>query len=195
MSNVRIAFILQNEIYRGDLLLQKNFNPDSLKRRHQKNRGELPKYYVSENHEPIITPELWQAVQDKIKESRDFNPAANRIIKPHIFTKKIICGICGNHYYRSTSNTSKTERPEIWVCYGKIKNGKDSCHSRGLRGDRLREVITQVLGLEEFDEKEFMERIDKIITTDKYTAEGMELEFRFYDGTVRRAPIYIPPHN
>lgn len=168
------------------LLLQKNFTPNPLTHKRVKNRGELPQYYVSGNHEAIVSDELWQAVQDKIKDAHDFNPAAGRIIKPYEFTKKITCCRCENHYTRNVSRISKTERIEIWYCYGKIKHGKDFCPSLGLREDRLKEAARQVLGLEEFDSKVFTEQIEQIFTT-----ETGELEFRFYDGTVKRVPIKV----
>ena len=101
MTNTRIKLILQNEIYKGDLLLQKNYTPNPLAHKRVKNRGELLQYYVSENHEAIVSDELWQAVQDKIKDAHDFNPAAGRIIKPYEFTKKITCCQCGNYYTRN----------------------------------------------------------------------------------------------
>ena len=65
-SHFRVAYILQNEVYRGDVELQKTFKVGPLERQHP-NHGELPSYYVSENHEAIVPPEVWDAVQEKIR--------------------------------------------------------------------------------------------------------------------------------
>ena len=172
MSNTEVTYILKNEIYRGDLLLQKNFIPNPLDHKHKKNRGELPQYYVSEDHEPIVQTEVWQAVQEKMKEKSDY-----------IFTKKIICGICGSHYCRGKSTVTKTERYQVWRCYGKHKHGKEYCHSPYLREDRLKEAVCQVLNLEEFDEGVFKERVEEIRVV-SHSHEGIELTFHLYDGTI-----------
>lgn len=53
-----VKSILQNEKYKGDALLQKEFAVDFLTRKLKKNEGELPPYYAKEDHEPIISPWL-----------------------------------------------------------------------------------------------------------------------------------------
>ncbi len=60
-------FILQNENYKGDALLQKDFTVNFLTRKMKKNEGELPQYYVKEDHEPIISPWLFDYVQKWLK--------------------------------------------------------------------------------------------------------------------------------
>lgn len=59
--------ILQNEKYRGDALLQKKYSKDFLDRKMRKNKGEVPQYYVVGNHEAIIEPEIFEAVQKEIQ--------------------------------------------------------------------------------------------------------------------------------
>ena len=45
-----------------------------------KNTGQLPRYLVTDNHEPIIERETFEKVQEKIKANYEFNPAAHRIV-------------------------------------------------------------------------------------------------------------------
>ena len=47
----------------GDLLLQKNFISDHITKINRRNRGELPQYFISDDHEPIISREMFDAVQ------------------------------------------------------------------------------------------------------------------------------------
>lgn len=61
-----IKNILQNEKYRGDALLQKKYSKDFLHREMRKNEGEVPQYYIAGNHEAIIEPEIFMAVQDEL---------------------------------------------------------------------------------------------------------------------------------
>ncbi|MDK6830051.1 recombinase family protein [Actinomycetaceae bacterium UMB8039B] len=50
--------ILSNEKYKGDALLQKTFTTDFLTKKMKVNEGEVPQYYVTGNHEPIIEPRI-----------------------------------------------------------------------------------------------------------------------------------------
>lgn len=138
-----------------------------------------------------MSREVWQAVQDKIRDAREYNPTAYRIVKPSVFSGKIICGKCGQNYTKGQARISKADGlKEIWVCFGKIKHGKVFCDSLSLRGDRLREAAAKAMGIEEFDDRAFTERVDKIMTT-----EGGALVFRFYDGTEKKVPIKLYRQN
>ena len=187
MSNVGITYMLQNEVYKGDVILQKYFTPNPLDHQSKRNEGELPRYYVENNHEPIVSKEIWQAVQDKIQEAREYNPTVHRIVKPSCFSGKIICCRCGYNYTKGLTKTNRTEGlTESWVCFGKIKHKKAFCPSLSIRGDRLREAAAQAMGMEEFDDRAFTEQVDKIVTT-----EGEALEFHFYYGAVKEVPIIL----
>lgn len=48
-----IKSILINEKYKGDVLLQKSFTDDFMTKMKKKNEGELPQYYVENNHQAI----------------------------------------------------------------------------------------------------------------------------------------------
>ena len=58
-----IMMMLRNEKYAGDLLLQKFFTNNHVEKKQCFNRGELPQYFVAEDHEPIIDRETFDAVQ------------------------------------------------------------------------------------------------------------------------------------
>ena len=61
-----ILCILENEKYVGDLLIQKTYTKDILNRRSAENNGKLPKYYIPNHHDAIISREDWIAVQRMI---------------------------------------------------------------------------------------------------------------------------------
>ena len=48
--------MLGNEKYKGDALLQKSYIADFLTKKHVINHGEIPQYYVEDNHEAICPP-------------------------------------------------------------------------------------------------------------------------------------------
>ena len=61
--------MLCNEKYKGDFHLQKYYTPENKRNHTRKNNGEVQSYYILENHEPIVTPEVWEKVQE-VREQR-----------------------------------------------------------------------------------------------------------------------------
>ena len=60
-----IKSILTNEKYKGDALLQKCYTIDFLTKKRKKNEGEIPQYYVKNSHQAIISPEIYDLVQEE----------------------------------------------------------------------------------------------------------------------------------
>ena len=181
-----IKYALQNEVYVGDVILQKYFRENPLTHKIVKNEGQLQRYYVSDNHEPIIDRETFDKVQEKIKANFEFNSSAHWIVKPYCFTSKIVCGHCGNHYYKGATKTNTIDGLcDNYICVGKKKKGVDFCTARNIKGSRLRKACCEVLGIDEFDEDLFSTQIEKIVTTDTDI-----LEFYFYDGRMKTAKIH-----
>ena len=179
-----IRYALRNMVYAGDVLLQRYITENPRTHRIIENKGQLPRYYITDNHPAIIDRETFDKVQKKIQDSYDFNPAAHRIVKPSCFSAKIICGRCGAHFVKGVCKTNGHDGlQEHWHCYDKIR--KRTCDARNIRGYRLREASCEVLGLTEFDETAFARTVEKILTTDTDV-----LEFHFYDGTVKTARIH-----
>lgn len=58
--------ILENEIYKGDIKLQKTYT--DLNRKRHKNRGERDSWYIEDNHPAIISREDWDRVQELLEE-------------------------------------------------------------------------------------------------------------------------------
>ena len=58
--------ILTNEKYAGDALLQKTFTTDCISKKVKKNTGELPQYYIKDNHPAIIPRDIYQRVQEEM---------------------------------------------------------------------------------------------------------------------------------
>ena len=58
-----VKSILTNEKYKGDALLQKVYTEDFLTKKKIKNDGQVPQYYVENNHPAIIEPGVFDRVQ------------------------------------------------------------------------------------------------------------------------------------
>ncbi len=66
-STSTIDRILSNEKYVGDVLMQKSFTEDFLTGRRKKNEGELAMYFIENDHEAIISREMFEIVQKRKK--------------------------------------------------------------------------------------------------------------------------------
>lgn len=110
--------ILTNEKYKGDALLQKYYISDFLTKKEKKNKGELPQFYVTGDHEAIISPLLFDYVQEQIQSRNE----GGRYSGVRLFSSKLICGDCGAHF-GSRSWHSTTYNDLVWQCGNRHKNG------------------------------------------------------------------------
>lgn len=144
-----IACMLQNEKYIGDLLLQKTFVEDHLTKRQLPNRGELPQYYIQDDHEAIIDRDTFAKVQEEI-ERRSVEAPKRAATGSYPFTGMIVCGNCGCHYKRKITNGKVA-----WNCVTYLQRGKAVCHAKQIPENVLYDLTTEVLELNAFDEDVF----------------------------------------
>ena len=132
--------MLQNEKYKGDALLQKSYIADFLTKKQVTNHGEVPQYYVENNHEAIIEPEIFDRVQDMIKE-RSGRRGYSGVT---IFSSKIRCGCCGGWYGSKVWHSTDKYRRVIWQCNSKFKD-KTGCRTPHLTEDEIKESFVRVV--------------------------------------------------
>ncbi len=180
-SNSSVRQILSNVTYTGNLLFQKEYVSDPITGKSKKNNGELPQYWVENTHEAIIPMEIFQAVQKERQRRRELGVLANWSINTSCFTSKIKCPICGKSYRRSGKRQRKdpNEVYYIWICRTKSEKGAKFCDAKSIPEKKLKAVCAEALGLNEFDETQFSERVRQITVIGDDT-----LEFYFTDGTV-----------
>ena len=109
-SSSTIGYILKNEKYVGDSLVQKCYTPNMLPLKKKKNNGELSQYYISNTHEAIISRDVFEKVQKKLKENKE-KKKNYQFNEKSVFAGKIICGDCGWKYKKRKSNNT-----DFWVC-------------------------------------------------------------------------------
>ena len=175
-----IRDMLLNITYTGNLLLQKSYTPNPLVRRKVKNNGELPKYYVENNHEAIIPMEMFIQVQEERKRRKAEGQRTNFGKNITCFSCRVKCPICGKNYMRnSRSKNSDGIKAHIWTCGTRLIGGSKACPGKTINEIALKRVSAKVLGLDEFDSNAFDEQIKKVIVI------GDDLlEFHFNDGKI-----------
>lgn len=67
-SPERVRLTLNNEAYRGDILTSKTVVLDYLTKKTVRNNGQVEQYYLEEHHTPIVLPEIFDTVQDYMKQ-------------------------------------------------------------------------------------------------------------------------------
>lgn len=125
-SRTTIRYILSNERYIGDALLQKYYTTEGLSHRIVKNNGERTAYYVENNHPPIISRDVFDQVQSLLNGSTA--PTSEQ--KPFL-SGKIICPDCGHAFRRI-----KSGRASYWKC-GYRHRGDSQCRSIQLNEESL----------------------------------------------------------
>ena len=94
-NTTHIRYILSNEKYIGDALLQKTYTPEILPLRNRKNNGEKDKFYVTNSHPAIISREVFEAVQQRLKEREQYAPKKPK--QQYLLSRMIYCNECGLH--------------------------------------------------------------------------------------------------
>lgn len=168
-----IQYILTNEKYKGDALLQKTYTDDFLTKKAIINNGEIPQYYVSANHEAIITPDVFDLVQIEVAFRRKHTRIA---AGNHLFSGRIRCGICGGFFGPKIWHSNSKYRKVVWQCNEKYKNKGTTCNSGHIAEDRIKE--------------KFIMAINKLITDrDKIIREFEEIKDIIFDTTSQEAEL------
>ena len=159
--------MLKNEKYVGDLLLQKFYTNNHVEKKLFHNRGELPQYYVGDDHEAIIDRKTFDAVQREIAlrtarrkaakgtaknaeldasaEEPPMMPSENKRREVLPLTDRIYCGICGKKYRYKVTRLGTPYAAPVWLCSTFNYRGKAYCASKQIPEDILKELIHSVL--------------------------------------------------
>lgn len=119
-----VLSILKNEKYKGDALLQKKFTVNFLEHKSKKNEGEVPQYYVEGNHQAIIPPDEWEAVQIEMQRRTNIGKSYNG---KNPFANKVICADCGGVYGIKVWHSNSSYRREVFQCNKKFAKDKKKC--------------------------------------------------------------------
>ncbi|MGN0778206.1 MAG: recombinase family protein [Aristaeellaceae bacterium] len=140
-----IQELLANESYVGDKRLQKKAPKDFLTKRPD---AAMPyaTTYLTDDHEAIISREVWEKVQARLREEAQVREGgARRQGNSHVWYGRILCGSCGKPYMRKTCRTKGAEAEiyHIWCCKGRT-------HRSGCRNPNVREdwLTASMAGLE-----------------------------------------------
>ena len=119
-----VNYVLNNERYMGDALLQKKITTQTLPFKKQKNHGEQTMYYIEGSNPAIVSRETYESVQALIKSRQ---PSCKRSYKTYPLSKALRCPECGRSFRRQTIKGTA-----YWICAGKA-TGQTNCIWRRVR--------------------------------------------------------------
>lgn len=165
-----IMYILENEVYTGDKLLQKQAPKNFLTKKPEKG-AEYESKYLTDDHEPIVDRSTWQKAQELLKARRE-EPDSGRVKyssgRTHFLYGKVVCGDCGSlmtrRTLRSTGKKTCKDNYKAWTCKERHKGRKgNGCMMRNIReADLLAEFVAQI-GCADTAVEQKMDSIDRVI--------------------------------
>lgn len=136
-----IKEILINPIYAGNLLLQKTYTTEVLPFKRKHNRGQVPRYFIEDDHEPIISPEQAEAVKEIMEYRRkQYGLDSEKCQSRYGFSGKLLCGECGSTFRRQKIYIGKPYEKVQWCCHQHIED-KTICSQKAVREDVIQQVF------------------------------------------------------
>ncbi len=134
--------ILQNEVYIGNLLLQKTYTTEAIPFIRKMNKGELPQYLIEQNHEAIIAAEQAEAVKRIFAYRHGQSDMTDKMKyqQRYTFSSNIACGSCGSIFRRQKLYIGKSYETIQWSCVKHIK-GKTKCPLKGVRESAIQSAF------------------------------------------------------
>ena len=157
--------IIRNPLYKGTALMNvyhKNFETKLTE------RNDPDKWIYHDNIVPaIVSEELWNTA-NKLMDKRSISYITKDFKIKTIgskkncnpLTSKIVCGLCGNNYWRSTNVNGKYQKV-YWNCCEYIRRGRKTKNERSPKGEKAIKYETTNSGCDNIHIKET--DLDKII--------------------------------
>ena len=139
-----IQYILSNETYVGDKQLQKRAPRSFLTGKPDPTQPYATNYLI-DDHEPIISREVWDTVQERLKrEERDRIADFCKQGNSHELYGRLFCASCGEPYMRCTFTRQNPAPGEdkhykVWRCRGRLKGS--GCKNPVIREDALKGIL------------------------------------------------------
>lgn len=173
-----LANMLRNEKYVGDLRLEKTVSSDLKYRRRVPNtKGD--QFYVGDNHEAIISRDLFERVQREFEYRNNLRGYGEtgkaQYTSAYAFSNKLFCGDCGAKYRRhrydvKIKGSDKKGFVYTWVCINHKLNGKQACERTQVKEETLKAAFVAALNTLVDDKEGFLDtvigNINQVLSTE-----------------------------
>ena len=120
-----VSRTLRNPFYCGTVVYRKQYVPDFLEQKKVNNFGDVDKIVVEGKHEPIVTKEEFQRVQEILGAKKEHSQNIGKHVShesKNVWNHKLICP-CGGSFNRKTWHKVKGEKTYAYQCYRQIRTG------------------------------------------------------------------------
>ena len=119
--------ILHNEKYVGDLVQKKTYTPDYLTHEKKSNKGQVPLIALADHHEPIISREIWDMAQERLRRNNKHGAQMSGHSNRYVFSGKIKCGQCGSSFVGRFQSLKDGTMVRRWRCGTATAHGRTGC--------------------------------------------------------------------
>ncbi|MDD4145404.1 recombinase family protein [Marasmitruncus massiliensis] len=135
-SGSTVTGILDNKTYLGHMA---GLRSTTLSYKNKKliRHPESEQILVENTHEPLITQELWDIVQD-VRQHKKRTP--KQMDEPNMFSGLVYCADCGKTLVLHRAHTMKATQNNF-MCYTYKKKGKEVCTAHYIREQDLTQII------------------------------------------------------
>ena len=144
--------ILKNEKYIGDVKYHKTYTANFLTNEKRVNKGEIDFIYLENNHEAIVSREIFKLAQAQIESRGELCRTGKKHSGEYWFSGNTRCAVCGATYVVTGKASSKcrTVRCVHQVRYGSTishdKNGsKYGCTNKGINVKILEHCMAYII--------------------------------------------------
>jgi len=176
-SKNTIISILTNEKYKGDALLQKSYTANYLEHSRVENQGQIPQYYVENNHPAIIDKDIWEQVQFEMERRVMIG---TQYSSSNIFSSRLKCGDCGGYYGRKKWHSNTRHERFVYQCNQKYKKGTKICKTPHLSEEEIKQKFIDAYNITVEDKDRIIADTNKVIllltNTEELDKRIIELE-------------------
>lgn len=141
-----IRYILSNEAYIGDKLLQKRPPGDFLTGRAKMREG-FAQHYVESDHPALIDRAVWEKAQSLLQINREqLASGVHPNARSHPLYGRVYCGSCGAPLMRKTRYQRDKSVQKVWVCRGRDRGS--GCRLRSVKEEELLAEISRQCGMD-----------------------------------------------
>ncbi len=138
--------ILKNEKYVGDLVQKKTYTPDFLSHEKKSNKGAVPLITIPDHHEPIISREVWNLAQERLRNNNKHAAGESGHSNRYVFSGKIKCGQCGSSFVGRIKYLKDGTGIRRWCCGKAAREGTAGCDiGKLIRDDDALEMLKTAL--------------------------------------------------
>jgi site-specific DNA recombinase len=149
-----IRYILRNEKYVGDSILQKTYTP-YVKSQSIVNKGQQKKYYLKNSHKGIVDRDIFERAQELSSKNKPYE------VKPSVknpISGKMVCFKCGSAY-----KTRRCRNINYWICNLHDKNRK-LCTAGRIKESEINKAFVRMFNKLQIHKKDLIEPIIDVLS-------------------------------